>query len=303
MMYTGPIIDGFFHPGWAATTPDTFGDRAGWLQDPMRARVMRTFQQGGDEPRTQEMGTDGTLSEMDAAGIERAIFQASLYYPADKAAWEARILEHYNIVRAHPSRFDHCGTVIPPMQGPGSYWDLLQNPRLIQEAVTKYGIRGVHLLPSPWGTPPNDKWFYPIYAKCVELNLVVFSYVGMPGPLWPTYPNYPLHLDDVCLAFPELVVVAHHIGDPWVEMMCHLAAKHENLYIITSAWSPKRYPEPLLKFMTSKWHGQAGGDKVIFGTDYPLLNLQKATDDARQLELPAEVLEAFLYNNIQRILP
>src|SRR6266508_108912 len=302
-MYSGPITDAFFHVGWAATNPETFGDRDTWEQDPMRLRVMKTFQQTGAKPRTPEIGLAETIREMDEAGVVRGVLQASLYYPADRHAWETGVSEHYEIANAHPERFDHCATVLPPLQGPGTYWDLLENPRLLEQAKEKYGIRGVHLLPAPWGTPPNDKWFYPIYAKCVELNLVVFSYVGMPGPLWPTYPNYPLHLDDVCLAFPELVVVAHHIGDPWVEMMTHLAAKHANLYITTSAWSPKRYPAELLAFMAGKWHGQAGADKVIFGTDYPLLNLSKATADARNLDLPPDVLEKFLHLNIQRLIP
>jgi hypothetical protein len=264
---------------------------------------MRTFQQIGDEPKTGEAGIEQTIREMESAGVTRAIFQASLYYPSERGDWEARIEEHYSIIKQYPDKFDHCASALPPRQGPGTYWDLLENSRLLDEAVQRYGIRGVHLLPSPWGTPPNDKWFYPIYAKCVELGLVVFSYVGIPGPLWPTYPNYPLHLDDVCLAFPELVVVAHHIGDPWVTLMTHLAAKHENLYIATSAWSPKRYPFELLEFMAGSWHGQAGADKVIFGTDYPLLNLTKATRDARNLDLPEEVLARFMHDNIEKLIP
>ena len=125
----------------------------------------------------------------------------------------------------------------------------------------------------------------------------------MPGPLWPTYPNYPLHLDDVAIAFPDLVIVGHHIGDPWVEMMTHLAAKHANLYIATSAWSPRRYPTALLEFMRGKWHGQAGADKVLFGTDYPLLNIGKAVHDARNLDLPDHVMEKFMYANTNRLLP
>lgn len=301
-MYEGPVIDAFFHPGWAATRPDTFGDRDTWLNDPMRRRVMRTFQQGGSQPRTAEAGMADTIREMDAAGVQSAVFQASLYYQTDRAGLDRRIIEHYEIIKQYPDRFAHAGTVLPPPQGPGSYWDLLQNPRILAEHKERYGIQGVHILPSPWGTPPNDKWFYPLYAKCVELNLFVFSYVGMPGPLWPTLPNYPLHLDDVCLAFPELIVVAHHIGDPWVEMMTHLAAKHPNLYICTSAWSPKRYPPQLLAFLGGKWHGQPGAEKVVFGTDYPLLNLSKAVGDARSLDVPVDVLEKFLYSNMKEIL-
>jgi uncharacterized protein len=301
-MYEGPVIDAFFHPGWTATTPETFGDRDSWVEDPMRARVMRTFKQIGDTPSTPEAGMKETIGFMDAVGVEKAVFQASLYYQSDRKGLDDRIEEHYRIIQQYPERFVHAGTVLPPSQGPASFWDILENPRILEEHKEKYDILGVHLLPSPWGTPPNDKWFYPLYAKCVELKLWVFTYIGIPGPLWPTFPNYPLHLDEVCLAFPELVVVGHHVGDPWVEMMTHLAAKHANLYICTSAWSPKRYPDKLLAFMGGKWHGQAGADKVIFGTDYPLLNLEKAVTDARKLDLPQEVLAKFLYANMQKIL-
>ncbi|XVV38351.1 amidohydrolase family protein [Streptomyces sp. CA-100214] len=301
MSYDGPIIDAFFHPGWAATTPETFGDRDSWIDDPMRARVMRTFGQGGDKPNTSEATMEQTVAEMDKLNITHAIFQASLYYQATRPELEARVKEHADIIAEYPGRFSHSGCVLPPRQGPASYWDLLENPRILDEHKEQYGITGVHLLPSPWGTPPNDKWFYPLYAKCVELDLVVYSYIGMPGPLWPTYPNYPLHLDDVAIAFPDLKIVGHHVGDPWVEMMTHLAAKHPNLYITTSAWSPKTYPEPLLRFMRGKWHGQAGADKVIFGTDYPLLNLTKAVTDARNLDLPEDVLEKFLYSNAAKL--
>jgi predicted TIM-barrel fold metal-dependent hydrolase len=53
-----------------------------------------------------------------------------------------------------------------------------------------------------------------LYAKCVELGLWLFVYVGMPGPLWPMMPNDPTVLDEVALAFPDLKIIAHHGGDP-----------------------------------------------------------------------------------------
>lgn len=299
-MYTGPVIDAFFHPGWAATSADTFGSQQTWREDPMRERVMQFFAQGKGKPQVEPATAEQTVQEMDDNNVEKAIFQASLYYHTDRSGLDDRVQEHYDIMQKFPGRFEHATTLIPPKQGPATFYDLMENPRILEEHVERFGVRGVHTLPSPWGTPPNDKWFYPLYAKCVELNLFVFSYIGMPGPLWPTYPNYPLHLDDVCLAFPDLVVVGHHIGDPWVEMMTHLAAKHKNLYITTSAWSPKRYPAPLLEFMRGRWHAQPGADKVIFGTDYPLIHLTKAVTDARNL--PEDVAAKFMYGNMARIL-
>ncbi|MGN6127904.1 MAG: amidohydrolase family protein [Humibacter sp.] len=302
MPYNGPVIDAFYHPGWAATTADTFGDQESWRQDPQRARAMRFFDQGGDKPVTKPATAAESRQELVDNNVELAIFQASLYYQSTREELDSRILEHVDIMNQFPGQYEHAGTILPPKQGPATFWDVMENPRILEEHKEKYGIRGVHILPSPYGLPPNDRWFYPLFAKCVELDLFVFTYIGMPGPLWPTYPNYPLHLDDVCLAFPELTVVGHHIGDPWVGMMTHLAAKHKNLYICTSAWSPKRYPKELLEFMNGRWHAQPGAEKVIFGTDYPLINLSKAVTDARNLDLPEDVLEKFMYSNMKRIL-
>jgi hypothetical protein len=296
-MYTGPIIDAYMHPGWTAKTEGTIGARKEWDDDPRRARVMRTFQQSGDKPRTPEATVEDTISTMRSTGVAHGVFVASLYYPSPRSELDHAVVEHFDIMGKYPGMFAHIGTVLPPQQGPNTYWDLLENPRILAEHKEKYGIQGVHITPSPWGTPPNNRWFYPLYAKCVELNLTVFSYVGLPGPLWPAEPNNPAHLDDVCLAFPELKVVAHHIGDPWVDLMTKLAAKHANLYICTSAWSPKRYPDALLKFMRGRWHGQAGAKKVIFGTDHPFLNQEKVVKDVRELDLPDDVLQSFLFDN------
>jgi predicted TIM-barrel fold metal-dependent hydrolase len=148
---------------------------------------------------------------------------------------------------------------------------------------------------------PNHKWFYPLYAKLVELGMALFVHVGMPGPLWPMQPHDPAHLDEVALAFPELRIIAHHIGDPWTDMSVRLAAKHPHVYICTSAWSPKRYPEPLMEFLRGRWHGTAGSDKVLYASDHPLLDMQRATTDARAMELPDPKLAAVLHGNVQRL--
>lgn len=86
-------------------------------------------------------------------------------------------------------------------------------------------------------------------------------------------------------------------------MMCHLAAKHPNLYIQTSAWSPKHYPTELMEFMTGRWHGQAGAEKVLFATDHPFIDVVRASRAARALKLPARALDRFLYENARALFP
>jgi hypothetical protein len=107
--------------------------------------------------------------------------------------------------------------------------------------------------------------------------------------------------EEVALAFPDLRIVAHHIGDPWVDIAIRLAARHPNFYICTSAWSPKAYPRALLDFLKGGWHGTRGCDKVVFASDFPLLDMQRSVRDLRQLDLSPEQHRRFAYENARQL--
>jgi predicted TIM-barrel fold metal-dependent hydrolase len=75
----------------------------------------------------------------------------------------------------------------------------------------------------------------------------------------------------VAIDFPELVIVAGHIGYPWTEEMIALARKYPNVYIDTSAYAVRRYPPELVSYLRSNGRG-----KVLFGTNYPMILPAKA---------------------------
>jgi predicted TIM-barrel fold metal-dependent hydrolase len=304
-VYTGQVIDSYMYP---PTIPRLkTGDKEVVLgggvdaSDPKVLRVSRTFSNASHlSPKSGEE----LLAAMDSLGVERGVLmsdEVSSGIGFGPEELRGRHLQVQAVRDLAPDRLQGMATIRPPTEGPATYWDVLENPRLLQAAVEEFGFRGVGLAPAHWATPPNDRWFYPLYAKCVEMGLAVVIYIGLPAPYWPMYPNYPMHLDDICLAFPELVVIADHIGDPWAHMVTHMAGKHENLYINTAAWSPKRYPPELLEFMADGWHGTRGADKVIFATGAPLINMEKAVTAARELDLPDDVLEKFMHSNAKRL--
>ncbi len=68
--------------------------------------------------------------------------------------------------------------------------------------------------------------------------------------------------------------------------------KYPNLRLMTSAWSPKRLPDSLLHYMRTR-----GPDKIIFASDYPVLRMERVVSEALALDLPAEALDNYLYNN------
>ena len=104
-------------------------------------------------------------------------------------------------------------------------------------------------------------------VACVELGIPFCTQVGHTGPLKPSDTGRPVpYLDRVALDFPELVIVGGHIGHPWTQEMIGLAWKHDNVYIDTSAYLPRYYPDELVHYLNSYGRG-----KVMFGTNWPQL--------------------------------
>ena len=106
----------------------------------------------------------------------------------------------------------------------------------------------------------------------------------------------PIYLDRVALDFPDLVIVGGHIGYPWTEEAIAVATKHSNFYIDTSAYTARRYPPEIVRFMRTN-----GKKKVLFGTNYPMITPAKALSDLDELELEDENRSLFLGGNAKRV--
>jgi predicted TIM-barrel fold metal-dependent hydrolase len=78
--------------------------------------------------------------------------------------------------------------------------------------------------------------------------------------------------------------------------MIGVAWKHDNVYIDTSAYLPRYYPPQLLQFLCTY-----GKDKVLFGTNFPQLPLAKCMKQVRELELPPDVENKFLFTNARKV--
>jgi predicted TIM-barrel fold metal-dependent hydrolase len=169
--------------------------------------------------------------------------------------------------------------------------------RELRRAVTELGFKALRIVPWLWELPPTDRRYYPLYAECVELGIPFCTQAGHTGPLRPSEPGRPIpYLDQVALDFPELTIVAGHIGYPWTTEMIAVATKHPNVYIDTSAYTVRRYPAELVAYLKS--HGRG---KVLFGTNYPMITPLKALDELDQLGLDEETRAMFLHGNARRV--
>jgi hypothetical protein len=225
------------------------------------------------------------VAEMDRAGIARLMLTAW----CRPERWICTNDEVAGYVRAFPDRFTGVATV-----------DLAKPVAAVREldrAVSELGFKALRIIPWLWKLPPNDRHYYPLYVKCVELGIPFCTQVGHTGPLMPSETGRPVpYLDEVALDFPELRIVGGHIGHPWTDEMIGLAWKHDNVFIDTSAYLPRYYPPQLLQFM--KTYGQ---DKVLFGSNFPMLPLDRCMAQVKEIGLPAEIEAKFLHGNARRV--
>jgi len=262
-----------------------------WAQPAFRARelmpeVVRLFEQSGTAAMLDRVLAPAELvALMDAAGIDRLLLSA-WHRPG---RWVVSNDEVAAFTRAHPDRFS--GVAAVDLHHP------MQAVRELERAVTELGFRALRVVPWLWELPPTDRRYYPLYAKCVELGIPFCTQVGHTGPLFPSETGRPIpYLDQVALDFPELVIVGGHIGFPWTEEMLALCWKHPNVHIDTSAYLPKMYPPALVKFMQG--YGQ---DKVLFGTNFPHLPLDRCMAGIDALGLDAAAKAKFLGGNAKRV--
>lgn len=263
-----PVIDGLVnvHFGEAEQQP-------GWMLK------VRDDYFKGPASMFAPVDLDALLEEMDAQGVQKAILMDNIAKPHVTAR---------RFAQARPDRFALAMgglNLLTPMP------TLRELTAVVADLPVVYAAVG----PSFWGDaqyPPSDAVYYPLYTKCVELNLPLCINTGLPGPPIPGEVQNPIHLDRVCVRFPELRLCMIHGADPWWDVAIRLMIKYENLRLMTSAWSPKRLPESLLHYMRTR-----GPGKVMYASDWPVLKMGRLVPEALALDLPPDVLDNYLYNN------
>jgi predicted TIM-barrel fold metal-dependent hydrolase len=148
--------------------------------------------------------------------------------------------------------------------------------------------------------PLNDKRLWPFYEKACELDIPLTVHTGTSYVVpQPGKYTLPILLDDVLLDFPELKIIAYHMGWPYSEELIGLAGKHANLYLSLSgiigwfARAPYRGYHMIGEAL--EW---AGPDKIVMGLDLPFDDVGRAVDYIRNLEMPEELQEKWGYPEI-----
>ena len=107
----------------------------------------------------------------------------------------------------------------------------------------------------------------------------------------------PIHLDDVAADFPDMKIVLAHPSFPWQEEALAVATHKPNIHIDLSGWSPKYFPEILVRYANTLLR-----DRVLFGSDWPAIMPDRWLRDFEALDIKPEVRPLILKQNAMRLL-
>jgi predicted TIM-barrel fold metal-dependent hydrolase len=235
------------------------------------------------------VGLEQYVAKMDRAGIERSLLIAvragDMRVKYSFAIPYERIADY---CERFPGRF-HGLAGIDPSAG-------MRGLREFEAAVREYGFVGAHLYPHWFELPPDHAKYYPFYAKCCELDVPIMMQIGhcldyQRDRVLPSV-GRPITLDRVAIDFPELKLIGIHLGWPWTDEMIAICFKHQNVYMAGDAYAPKHWPASFVQYLDS-W----GQDKCLFGTDWPVIDPERAMREIDELGLRPEPKRKLLRDN------
>jgi predicted TIM-barrel fold metal-dependent hydrolase len=177
--------------------------------------------------------------------------------------------------------------------------------RLAKKLINEYGVKGFKFHPSTQEFFPNDRLAYPLYEAIAEAGLPALFHTGQTGAgagmrggggIRLKYSN-PLYLDDVAADFPDMPIILAHPSFPWQEEALSVATVKPQVYIDLSGWSPKYFPPILVQYANTLLK-----DKILFGSDYPVITPERWMEDFEKLPIKPEVKQKIFKENAARLL-
>jgi predicted TIM-barrel fold metal-dependent hydrolase len=275
----------------------------GWINMPVFTReeivsdpaLMKHLGFFGHGPEVfMEHSLDELIADMDAVQVGRGLLTGTPMSRNGSGMWGAASIDAARAVeycRASDGRL-RLGLQLDGLDR------LTRITRQLRELAAAGDLALVRVIPSALEVPIDDRLLYHVYGTCEEIGVPVSVNVGVFGPLKSSKYQDPLLLEDVLIDFPDLTVIGAHMGHPWEQLMIRLMMKHENLYLMTSAFSPKYIAAEVVSFMNSS----RGRHKVMWASEWPILTFTKMLSEARQLPLSKESQDAYLGGNLARIL-
>ncbi|MDT8400025.1 MAG: amidohydrolase family protein [Pseudomonadales bacterium] len=175
-----------------------------------------------------------------------------------------------------------------------------------KRAMEELGLKGFKFHPATQDFYMNDKRFYPLYETIGNYGVPMLIHTGTTG-IGAGLPGggglklggcRPIpYMDDVAADFPEINMILAHPSWPWQDESLAMAVHKPNVYIDLSGWSPRYFSPTLIQYCN-----RMIPDKVLFGSDYPLISPEKWLEAFAQAPFRDEVRPKILFENANRLL-
>ena len=242
---------------------------------------------GGSLPQFPSI--DAMIQQMDAANVDKVfITQTKMWSYRNRWMYMDTTLEEVTqYTDKYPDRFIGLAGYNP--------FRIPESLKEIEIAVKQHGFKGVYVHIYGFDIPLSDRKMYPLFAKCMELDIPVSMQVGHVLEGMPSEHGRPMHLDQIASDFPDLKMVGAHTGWPWVEELISACYKWENIYFGIDAWMPKYLKPEIVQFIGSR----LGQDRSLWGTNG--LDWKTSLDQLEQLGLRDEAKHNLLSGNATRL--
>jgi predicted TIM-barrel fold metal-dependent hydrolase len=245
-----------------------------------------------ENPKTRLATAEQLIEELDSAGFDRAVVCGWGW--TDHALCVEQNDYLIDAVGRYPERLIGFAA-IQPTAGEAAVREV--------ERVARAGLRGVgELMPHGQGYQLDQTpLLAPLAEACQALGLPLLTHTSEPvGHPYPGKGDVTiqtvLHL---ATSFPDLTIICGHWGGglPFYELMPEVRAATRNVWYDTAA-SPYLYDGRIY----SAARVLVGADRVLFGSDFPLLKIKRSVRPVLESGLPSDDVDAILGGNAARLL-
>jgi len=244
------------------------------------------------QPKAKLATAEEMIASMDECGIDKSVV-LNLGWVSHELCVETNDYILEAVARCPQRLIGFC--VVQPLAGDKAIMEL--------ERCAKNGARGIgEMRPDVQGFDLRDNAVVkPVIESAIEHDLIFLIHASEPvghdylgkGNITPGT-IYPFISD-----FPKLKLVCAHWGGglPFYALMPEVAEAFANTFFDTAA-TPFLYQPQIFKHVADI----VGSEKILFGSDYPLLSPRRILDQLELVHLGEEDRAKILGANAQRLL-
>jgi uncharacterized protein len=253
------------------------------------------YTKDGENSRPTEENVHRLFETMAASGVDHAVVLTSYKVDVDRPS-----VEHVLEILAADART----TVVEGLRWRGDQRTDLFN---MEERIRDGLVKGIKLYPGYDKYPINDPSLEAVFRLAAKHDVPVVIHCG------DTFARdakvrmaHPLLVDDVAVDYPDVRFVICHLGNPWFQDTAEVLYKNDNVFADMSGlilgdftYEFERYLVTRVKDMIA-YMGDPGR-QLMFGTDWPLVEMGPYVRFLDTLELTDEARESVAWRTAAKL--